>query len=63
MKLRTAYFCKKCDEEVNIERDRHNVFECPICGYYNPWGLAIVYEWKVPDINFKKICFEERFGV
>ncbi len=59
MKLRTAYFCKKCDEEVKLTKDV--VHKCPICGYTNRWGLAVVYEWKVPVINFKKICFGERF--
>ncbi len=46
MKLRTAYFCMNCDEEVSIEGALH-VFKCPWCGYRNAWGLAGVYEWKV----------------
>ncbi len=52
MKLRTAFFCKNCDREVDIEKDRqvyisYTKFKCPHCGYCSNWGLAAVYEWKV----------------
>lgn len=46
MKLRTAYFCKMCDEELKLN---HFQIErkCPHCGYKSRWGLSIIYEWKV----------------
>ncbi len=49
MKLRTAYFCKQCDEEVDIEKI--NFYKkCPYCGYNNKvFGKTLVYEWKVED--------------
>ncbi len=53
MKLRTAYFCKQCDEEIDIKIDKRvyrkfTVFKCPWCNYRTNWGLTAVYEWKVP---------------
>lgn len=48
MKLRTAYFCKKCDEEILLE-NYLSTHICHHCGYKNRWGLSMVYEWKVED--------------
>ncbi len=49
MKLRTAYFCKNCDEEVDILAMHSVKFKCPHCGFCNDWGLAAIYDWKVED--------------
>ncbi len=51
MKLRTAYFCKNCNEEVKILEMYTKKFECPCCGYQNEWGVASIYEWKVAVDN------------
>ena len=67
MKLRKAYFCKMCNEEVDIKINKINgvVRRCPHCGYKSRWGITIVYEWKVEvkDKSFYEdflICFNSR---
>ncbi len=47
MKLRTAYFCKQCNEEVDVEKLSLKLATCPWCGYNSKWASTIIYEWKV----------------
>ncbi len=62
MKLRTAYFCRKCNEEIDLEKcqvnwDSNKRRKCPHCGYEPAWGrTSVVYEWKVEvKPTFKRV--------
>ncbi len=55
MKLRTAYFCRNCDEEVDLKKTVTQG-ECRHCGFSRKtFNKTIVYEWKVEAVPaFKK---------
>ncbi len=60
MKLRTAFFCRKCDEEIVF--GEVTVLECSHCGFTGgAFDSSIFYEWKVEvPAPFKKIeAFKE----
>ncbi len=63
MKLRTAYFCRNCDEEVIF--GEVFILECTHCGYTGgDFDSSIVYEWKVEvPPPFKKIIFRKKFEI
>ncbi len=48
MKMRTAYFCMMCDEEIDVE-ESHNLGCCPVCGYAGLTCVSRVYTMKVED--------------
>ncbi len=67
MKLRIAYFCRDCDEEVNITNKV--LRRCPHCGYTGGmFGRGVLYEWRVEvtppfkRIKFKKNVMIGEFG-
>ena len=49
MKLRIAYFCRQCDEEIDLEKILISKM-CPFCRYSKKGISAeLIYEWKVED--------------
>ncbi len=62
MKLRTAYFCRNCDEEIKFGKYGAPAI-CPHCEYSGgDFGRSILYEWKVEVAPpFKKIEVEYNF--
>ncbi len=48
MKMRTAYFCVMCDEEVCLE-ELHEKSYCPNCGHASMTCVRRVYSVKVED--------------
>ncbi len=52
MKMRTAYFCMKCDEEIDVE-ESHNLGCCPVCGYAGLTCVSRVYTMRVEDKSDK----------
>ncbi len=63
MKLRIAYFCKRCDEEVDLEKTSKTGI-CPHCGYTRGvFSNSLIYEWKVEDKEVgKRVELPEGFG-
>ncbi len=61
MKLRTAYFCRKCDEELELKQVTEERI-CSECGFTGDAqsDFSIVYAWKVevvlqPFIPFRSL--------
>ncbi len=53
MKLRIAYFCRNCNEEVNLEKTTIQG-KCPHCKFSNTLVyVPLVYEWKVEDLEYE----------
>ncbi len=63
MKLRTAHFCRRCDEEIIF--GEVFILECPHCGFTGgAFDSSIYYEWKVEvPPPFKKIIFRKKFEI
>ncbi len=50
MKLRIAYFCRNCNEEVDF-KTASTAENCPFCGFLDDREAfgSIFYEWKVEE--------------
>ncbi len=55
MKLRTAFFCKNCDEEIDLYKILKENY-CPHCGY-TKMGISggLFYEWKVEVMQIVRV--------